>query len=185
MREVEIKAKIKDFNSVISQLKKIGCNKISKPIIQKDTIFLDNDTEFLDIKSGTSILRVREECAKNTFTMKQPQENELDCIEREVMIDNPREMKEILKHLGYHEVVRVHKKRRRCSFGEYKICLDEVGGLGKFIEVEKMSKERDSIKVQDELFLFLLDLGINKKEKVTKGYDTLIYNKINKTIKEA
>ncbi|MCG2712387.1 MAG: class IV adenylate cyclase [Candidatus Omnitrophica bacterium] len=181
MKEVEIKAKIKDFNSVISKLKEIGCDKISEPIIQRDIIFLGDGLEFLDIKSGTNVLRIRAENGKNILTLKQPQENELDCIEREVIIDNPREMEGILKCLGYHEVVRINKRRRRCDFKKYKICLDEVDMLGKFIEIEKMSREKDSIKVQDELFQLLLDLGIQKEERITKGYDTLIYRKINQS----
>jgi len=141
MKEIEIKAKIRNFNSVINELKRIGC-KISEPIIQKDIIFLGDDLGFSGVKVGTNVLRIREENGKISFTLKQRQKNELDCIEKEVIVDNPKEMQDILNHLGYREVVRVNKKRRRCSFGEYNICLDEVGGLGKFIEVEKMSKEK-------------------------------------------
>lgn len=180
MKEIEIKARIRNFNSVINQLKKIGC-KISEPITQKDIIFLGDNLGFLDIKGGTNVLRIREENGKISFTLKQRQKNELDCIEKEVIIDNLKEMEDILSHLGYHEVIRVNKKRRKCNFKKYNICLDEVDGLGKFIEVEEMSKEKNAIRVQDELFRFLQTLGIKKEERITKGHDTLIYNETNRT----
>ena len=174
MKEIEVKAKITNFNSVVSKLKEMGC-ELSEPVFQEDIIFLSKNTEFPDIKKGTNVLRIRNQSKKTVLTLKQPQENELDCIEKEVAFDDPKKMKEILEYLDYHEVIRVSKKRKKCNFGKYKICLDEVEKLGKFIEVEKISEE-DSEKVQNELFQFLLTLGIKKEERVTSGYDTLIYH---------
>jgi adenylate cyclase class IV len=56
--------------------------------------------------------------------------------------------------------------------------LDEVDGLGSYIEVEKMSDE-DGEKIQNELFDFLQILGVSKEDRVLKGYDTLMWLKNN------
>jgi len=80
--------------------------------------------------------------------------------------------------LNYEQTVEVHKKRIKTSYKDYEICLDEVAGLGSFIEVEKMSDENGE-KVQKELFDFLKTLGVSKEDRVFNGYDTLIWLKTN------
>ncbi len=46
-----------------------------------------------------------------------------------------------------------------------------------FIEVEKLSDAENDEAVQEDLKAFLLSLGIGKDDIVTKGYDTLLYEK--------
>jgi adenylate cyclase class IV len=53
--------------------------------------------------------------------------------------------------------------------------LDQVKGLGNFIEVEKFSTD-DTFKIQEELFRFLETLGVKRKDRVLHGYDVLVYN---------
>jgi predicted adenylyl cyclase CyaB len=60
------------------------------------------------------------------------------------------------------------------------ICLDEVKELGSYIEVEKISEDDNANEVQNELFTFLESLGVNKENRETHGYDTLLYIKNNK-----
>jgi len=43
-----------------------------------------------------------------------------------------------------------------------------------------MKEDEDGEKVQKDLFDFLQMLGIGESEKVTKGYDTLLYEKAKK-----
>lgn len=172
MREIEVKAKIDDSDKIIASLENLGC-VLSEPIVQNDKIFLENGIEFKDIRKGTNVLRIREQKHKTLFTLKRREENELDCIEKEIEISNAKEFEEILEYLGYHEVVAVNKTRIKCKYDGLEICLDKVDELGGFIEVEKMSDE-DGLKVQEELFGFLLSLGIKREDRIFKGYDTLI-----------
>jgi adenylate cyclase, class 2 len=174
MKEIEVKAKIQNFDFLLSKLKELGCN-FSEPLIQKDKIFLSNNLEFPDIILGTPVLRIRES-KDNRFTLKISPENELACFEHEVIVNDSKQMHEILKNIGFHEVVKVNKSRIKCKYNDYKICLDDVEDLGKFVEVEKISDENSS-KVQKELFKFLESLGVKKEDRVFKGYDTLIYYK--------
>jgi len=179
MREIEVKAKIEDFQSIIKKLKEMGC-EFSEPMNQKDKIFLNKDMKFTDIVyateiiQGTNVLRVRESNGKIKLTLKIPQKNEMDCIEREVEVNDAKQILDILEYLGYREVIKVNKTRKKCKLGDYEICLDEVENLGKFIELEKMS-DGNAEEVQEELLQFLLKLGIKKESRVLQGYDTLIY----------
>ena len=173
MKEVEIKAKAPDADALKRKLEEKGC-EFSEPAVQKDRIYLHEDTSFPEITRGTVILRIRETKGKHILTLKKQLGNELDNIEREVTVDDPDQAEDILTHMDYREAVRVRKTRTTCSYKDMEICIDEVDRLGTFIEVEKMTEE-DSATVQEELFSFLETLGVRKEDQVHKGYDTLTY----------
>tara|TARA_Y100000031_G_C8194943_1_gene373220 strand:+ start:834 stop:1379 length:546 start_codon:yes stop_codon:yes gene_type:complete len=174
MKEVEVKAKINNIDEIKSKLINLSC-EFSETLVQKDRIYLHKSIEFKDIKKGTVILRIRDSNGKYFMTLKKQLENELDNIEKETSIDSQEQAHEILKYLDFHEVVNVTKKRIKCKYGNLEICIDEVNELGCFIEVEKLTNDEDSLKIQKELFQFLEKLGIKKENQVFKGYDTLIY----------
>lgn len=125
---------------------------------------------------GTLVLRLREQGEKILFTLKQPLKNELDCIERETMVNDKQQTADIIKRLGFYHAVQIHKTRQKAKYKQYEICVDTVKYLGNFIEVEKMSSE-SARAVQKELFAFLQTLGIQPSDQVFQGYDTLIYNR--------
>lgn len=178
MKEVEVKAKINNPDNLTTQLKDLGC-ELGDPIIQNDIIFLPAGLSYEDDLLGRNILRIRKTDGRIVFTLKQPQSNELDCIEKELEIGDVENMEEILKLVGFYEAVRVNKTRVKCKYKDYKICIDKVEELGDFIEVEKITDE-DAAKVQDELFDFLQSIGVDKDDREVHGYDTLMYNKNNK-----
>jgi len=176
MKEVEVKAKIDNFDSVKEQLIKLGC-EFSEPLIQDDNIYLKNGTDLGDVRKGVVAMRIRNSNSKHIFNMKKQLENDLDNIEHETEISNPDELHEILTHLGYYVASHVYKKRIKCNYKDMEICLDEVKDLGNFIEAEKLVQDDDSMQVQKDLFEFLMSLGIKKEDKVIHGYDILIYKK--------
>lgn len=175
--EIEVKAKVKNFETIKNKLQEIGCI-LSEPINQDDYIY---NRKGLDIRKGydgSPILRIREQGEKIIFTLKKNRSNELDCIEKEIEVSNKEILKDIFDLMDYESSVEVHKKRIKTNFNDYEICLDEVDGLGSYIEVEKMSEE-DGEKIQNELFDFLQTMGVSKEDRVFNGYDTLIYLKNN------
>ncbi len=173
--EIEVKAKVKDFDAISSKLTEIGC-ALSEPIIQDDYIF---NQKGIDLKHHDSpVLRIREQGDRIIFTLKQNRGGELDCIEKEIDVSDRNILKDIIELLGFEQTVEVHKKRRKGNCRGYEICLDEVRDLGSFIEVEKISDE-DGEKVQNELFDFLKELGINEEDRVLTGYDTQLWLKYN------
>ena len=53
------------------------------------------------MRHKTPVLRVREQNAKTIFTVKQDRKDELDCIEKEIEVDNGSVLQEIFIMLGY------------------------------------------------------------------------------------
>lgn len=175
-KEIEVKARVSNLAELTKKLEGLGVT-LSEPIIQHDETFTDeNHGDYKEFVSGRNILRIRENDGKFIFTLKQSLSNELDSIEKETEITNPKEFRDALILMGYKPAVEIHKVRRKAKYRDYEICLDEVKELGSFIEVEKMTDE-DTEKVQDELFAFLESLGVSKENRETHGYDTLLYLK--------
>ncbi len=176
-KEIEVKAKVCDKAKLEEALNGLGC-VLSDPIRQEDTIYFDFSSGFTydHPGPGLQVLRIRQQNnGKIIFTVKETLSNDLDCIEHETDISDSEEMKEILLMLGYTLAVEVKKNRRKANYGEYEICLDEVDGLGSFVEVEQITDEENSETIQDALFEFLVKLGVAKEDRVTDGYDTMMY----------
>jgi adenylate cyclase class 2 len=177
MKEVEIKVKIENLEEIKTKLEKLGF-VFSSVVTQNDTIFTDPETakKFDTFVSDVNFLRIREQGDKNLFTLKRSLTGELDCIERELEFNDKEQMKDIIKYLGYEEVIKVNKTRSISKKGDYELSLDSVEGLGDFLEVEHMVEmDIDSKKAQENMWKFLSNLGLNQKDEVTRGYDTLIY----------
>jgi adenylate cyclase class 2 len=179
-REIEVKAKIDDFHVLIKKLESLGC-KISGPISQYDYIYNQNGID-LGKTHETPVLRIREQGDRIIFTYKQNISGELDCLEKELDVSNGKTIREIIGMLGYSKSVEVEKIRRKTKYKELEICLDEVKELGFFIEVEKMTDDMNDNgqKMQEELFDFLESIGVSKKNKMSQGYDSMIYEKNSK-----
>lgn len=179
MKEVEVKAKVENKEEIINKLNSLGF-QFTQPIIQHDSIFLHNTIlSYDDIILGTNVLRIRKQQGKIKFTLKKAVENELSCIEHEIEVDNAEQMRKMLEHLEYKCLVEVKKTRQKANKNGISICVDQVEGLGTFIEVEKMTDNENSKKIQEELFLFLVSLGIKVEDRVHQGYDTMMYYKNN------
>ena len=176
MREIEVKAKIADIKYVREKLEKLGC-VFSEPVRQEDSIYSLPDVPFEVFKPDINLLRIRKENGKIIFTLKRPQKNEQDALEHETEIQNGEEMAAAIELLGFKKMVEVKKTRQKAKYNNYTICLDEVEGPGQFIEVETFSEDGDPEKIQEEIFKFILSLGLKKEDRVREGYDTLVYLK--------
>lgn len=176
-KEIEVKAKVIDLKKLEQSLQDLGC-VLSDPIRQEDEVYYSVEPKFpfAYAGAGVQILRIRRQDGnKVILTFKESLSGGLDCIEYETEISDPDEMKKILLMIGYEVIAEVKKIRRKANYGEYEICLDEVDELGSFIEVEQITEEEDSDTIQNELFEFLMKLGVAKEDRVTEGYDTMMY----------
>ncbi len=179
MYEVEVKAKLRNRNEVFEKLKSFGCT-FSEELHQIDYIFIPHDSGFPPIL-GVPVLRVRKQNDEYFFTLKVPQSSRQDCIERELKIEDGEKMLEILRLLGWKPVPTVNKKRIKTLYRDMEIVLDDVEGLGDFIEAEKIVENADPEsrkQTQAELFTFLETLGVQKDEQIMDGkYDIMLYEK--------
>ncbi|MEK7608241.1 MAG: class IV adenylate cyclase [Patescibacteria group bacterium] len=175
-KEIEVKARVQNLEVIAKELARRGC-VLSDPIEQRDIIFVDSSYgEFEKFHPKKNLLRIRNAKGKFIFTIKQPQSNELDSIERETEIANPEEMEQALLLMGYHERVRVSKIRKTAKYQNWEICLDEVEGIGSFVEIEELTDDKaNPDEIQRRILEFLKSLGVKEEDRVTTGYATLVY----------
>lgn len=70
--------------------------------------------------------------------------------------------------------VRIVKTRRTATFGDLTLCVDELDGLGVFLEVERMvPSDMPGDAVQEGLSRFVASLGI-EAEQTGQTYDFLV-----------
>ena len=172
MREIEIKARVTDKASLVSKLKEQGI-ELGQPISQHDIVYgwpgaADNAKDSVWLR-----LRTENE-TRHVFTLKKSVVGHLDSIEHETEVEDSEELIAIFKELGYELYSDLTKIRRKGIVGKIEICLDEVPGLGVFIEAEMIqAKDSDHDLVVTQLWQFFDSLGIDKKDEVFEGYDVL------------
>lgn len=177
MREIEIKLKVKDLESLAKKLQERGCD-LSAPISQYDIIYSKGGSteEWQSAQEGDITMRIRYLKDTAEFNLKQQRSGEMDNIEYETEIKDPEAMHKILLTLGYTPEVKVKKLRRKGKLEKYEVCLDEVEKLGTFVELEELTDDdTDPQKVREELFHVLESLGLSREDEEVRGYDTQMY----------
>lgn len=175
MKEVEVKVKIPDSQAIIQKLEALGC-KFSEPITQTDIIFVPEAITALPTGSGVPVLRIREQNGKYILTMKASLTNGLDKRESETEIQDPKSMEEIILSVGFKKMVSFSKVRRKTKYQNWEICVDEVPGLGSYMESEELTEDGDSTAIQDKMFEFLQTLGAKAEDRQSYGYDVIMWN---------
>jgi len=179
MREIEIKVRVKDVNELISKLQTAGL-ELSQPVVQHDDVFSRGDKVG---SNGSVFIRVRRETrngkATNSFTLKRMVDGHGDKIEFETEITNPNAMLGAIYELGLEPYVTVKKSRRTAKADDYEICLDDVEGLGSFIEIEKIvDNSANHEEVMNELWQFAEKLGLSWSDCIDSGYDVMLREKM-------
>jgi adenylate cyclase, class 2 len=177
MREIEVKAKLHDKPAVLAHLREQGV-ELSEPIIQHDQVFGPKGVDGDDGNNHAPWLRIRTETkngsTRHLFTLKKSVTNQLDSIEHETEVANSNELVKIITHLDFTPYSNVTKIRQKAMFGDVEVCVDTVEGLGDFIELEKLTADNaDYEKVASELWNIFQQIGVQKNDEVTKGYDVL------------
>jgi adenylate cyclase class 2 len=174
MQEIEVKAHVKNPDLLKACLSERGVT-LGAPLFQQDTVYTEGDWESVKDKRDRNILRVRKQNDKTLLTLKRNGAVSLHSLEYETTIGSAEEMHEILLLMKYQPIVKVTKHRHKGEFNEWEICLDEVEGLGRFIEVESLLAESDDPEaVQEEMYAFLESLGVAREDRETRGYDTMV-----------
>jgi len=137
--EIEIKAKVKDHQEIKKRLKKIGA-KFLGSLHQLDTYYILNESWRQKIGPR---LRIRQDLTHKKYSWEyhEPFGNN-QAKENEVIIDNPKMADYIFKKMGCKIDVTIDKKREKYRLKDINIDLDTVKGLGRFIEVEIMNKNK-------------------------------------------
>jgi adenylate cyclase class 2 len=171
--EIEVKYRVLDPAALTAALCECGLD-LSAPVHQDDQAYAQDGWHYGMSKLGAVFARLRTQGGQHLFTLKRPVDNELACLEFETEVADREQMHEAIGHMGFYPTVRIVKVRRTARLGELSLCLDEVEGLGMFLEVERVIPEGHSgAAVQAELDAFARSLGV-ELERTTETYDSLL-----------
>ena len=150
---------------------------------QIDTVFLLPEQVDAPITPGSKIMRVRDvlnpetgELQRSLMTLKVEGQTKLASDEYEFVVNDGNTARQILTALSWQEVVTVDKVRLESKTEDYTICIDEVAGLGLFIELEVLTEDSADVKnIQQQMRNYLKNLNIDG-ELWKIPYDTSIRN---------
>ena len=173
MIEIESKFKISDDitrDELLAILKDQLIAQISSKR-QIDTVFLLPEQVDAPIVPGSKIMRVRDvlnpetgKLQRSLMTLKVEGQAKLVSDEYEFAVDDGNAARQMLTALGWQEIVTVDKVRLESKTEDYTICIDEVAGLGLFIELEILTEDDANVKnIQQQMCNFLKNLNIDGK----------------------
>lgn len=185
MIEIEVKFKL-SANITRDKLITVLESHLVVPISIKhqiDTVFLLPEQVDAPIVPGSKIMRVRDvldpktgELQRSLITLKVEGQAKLVSDEYEFAVDDGNMARQMLTSLGWQEVVTVDKVCLESKTEDYTICVDEVAGLGLFIELEVLAEDdANTDNVQQQMHSFLKSLNIDGELWKT-SYDTSIRN---------
>ena len=173
MREVEVKFRVRDLGALLAALKMRGI-ELGEPFCQDDQAYAPDGWAYDDDRRGVPFARLRTVEGRHIFTVKRPAENVLSCEEHETAVADRDQMHRAVLAMGFRPTVRIVKMRRTGTLGDLLLCVDELDGLGVFLEVERMVPDGvPGEAVQAELSRFVGSLGI-EAERTGQTYDVLV-----------
>ena len=85
--------------------------------------------------------------------------------------------------LGLEYLITVHNKRRVYRYNNFEIELEDVEGLGIFLEVERLSKDADGMKVKEEIRNFIRSFNLKNVRELNIGKNQyLLSQKMNRNL---
>ena len=174
MREVEVKFRVQDADALVAALSARGI-ELGPAVRQDDQAYAPVGWEYGKARGGVPFARLRTVEGRHTFTVKRPAENVLSCEEYESPVADRDQMHQAVLAMGFRPTVRIGKVRKSAVLGGGTVlCVDEVDGVGTFVEVERMVPEGvPGERVQAELAHFVSALGV-EVSRTKDSYDTLV-----------
>lgn len=172
-QEIEVKYRVIEEDALLCALADQGIS-LCTPVLQEDQAYAPAWWDYGKPKAGVPFGRLRTVQGTHLFTVKTPQDNEMACLEAETVVTDSEQMHEALLQMGFRPTVRIVKQRRTGQAGRWSLCLDEVEGVGPFLEIETVTAADESgMAVQAQLDAWANSLGV-KLERVTDTYDSLV-----------
>ncbi|MDG4767716.1 class IV adenylate cyclase [Solwaraspora sp. WMMD406] len=173
MREVEVKYRVQDREALLVALTARGIEP-GPPVVQDDQAYAPQSWSYGDSKLGVPFVRLRTVGGRHTFTLKRPADNALACDEYETIVAEREQMHAAILAMGFRPTVRIAKVRRTADLPDGVLCVDDVAGLGTFLELERIVGDGVSgVAVQAELAAFVAALGV-AASRTDETYDSLV-----------
>lgn len=168
MIEVEVKAHVKDFNSVKNALNNLNA-EIVKTEFQEDIYFNAPHRDFAKTDEALRIRKVNRTGFKDSKHEKlilTYKGEKIDSVSKtrkeiEVEIKDLEKMSAILENIGFLPVANVNKKRTIYNYHNFIISLDDVLNVGSFVEIETEAREGEDFEDSlEQIFKIYEKLGI-------------------------
>lgn len=180
--EVEIQARIKNPKDAEKKILKFG--KFVKSRQQKDIYFVTPQKNFFAKYMPDEYLRIRYEQDKNHLNYsflhfkKNGWLNATD--EYETLVAKPEVVEMIFKKIGLIPKVTVIKTRKYFDCDNFEVTLDNIKGLGNFMEVEAKKLFGTVAQTRKKCEDFINSLGIKYEVSKEAGYPRMLYQKLHK-----
>ncbi len=161
VREVKVKFHVWDREALFLTLKARGI-ELGEPFFQDDQAYAPDRWTFEDSRLGVSFPRLRTINNRHFFTLKQPTINAQAYVSFETEVADRDQMHQAILNMGFCPTVRVAKIRRTASLGNMSLYVDELDGLGMFLELDcPVSPHESVVAVQEALNAFVASLGVD------------------------
>jgi len=171
MLEVEAKYRVADWSSVVALLMKWGA-QLAETREDTDHYFNAPDRDFAKTDEAFRLRRIG---TKNYFTYKGPKRDTVTKTRTEIELpidsgnDGATKAVKMIIALGYRPVAVVSKNRTVYKFhrGAFAMeaCLDDIGSIGRFVELEIQSSEADYEAAKTTLLAAAAELGLKDQER--------------------
>ncbi len=166
-KELKLKAKIKDVDSIRKNIKKLA-------------LFLENDIStdyFFKKNSGeeTSELRLRKLEFKKEITLKiiikrdYLQEN----VEYTFNVDNANDFTNFLEFIGYKPSCFFKKRSEKYSYGKINIEIVNIDKIGNFVEIIMHKKDDFTEQDKNKLIMLAKKIGIDNNNLDSRYYSCI------------
>ena len=164
MLEIEVKFESPDNGKVEDALKSLGAERLSV-VTMEDTYYCRRDVDFKQTDEALRLRRLVDGAAELTY--KGPRIRASSAKAREelsISLDNALSARRILERLGFNELASVKKTRATYKLDALRIDVDDVEGLGQFVELEILTEDVSKAERLLEEMHKALPLGPEVKE---------------------
>jgi len=169
--EVEVKVPA-DHDAVRDALASVGA-EVGATVEQADTYYDAPHRDFAATDEALRVRRVRadgEEDARLTYKGPKVDAESKTREEIETGVEDAGDAGAILEALDFSPAATVRKRRTYYAYGEYTVVLDDVEGLGEYVEVEREAAEADVERALEEAYEVLESLGLDPADQIRTSY---------------
>jgi len=167
--EVEVKFRIPDSPTVRGMLRDLGA-VLLKEGVEEDIYFASRYVDFAKTDEALRLRREEHLGERWVLAYKGPRMGAFPKMREEIEaeVKDPARVAQILEKLGFMKLAEVRKKRSLYAFRDFIISVDDVEGLGQFVEIERRARTPEALEVEiDEV---LRHLRLSKDQVVPQTY---------------
>lgn len=176
--EIEVQLRVESTDKLIAFLEAEA--DFTGEAYQKDEYCVPAHRDFVAVKPVREWLRLRESNKGSSVNYKNwHYDNDgrsTHCDEYETPVSDIDQMRKIFKAVDIKPLITVEKKRKTYRYKDYEVALDEITGLGSFVEVEYKGEDQTVVpqEVTAGMIAWLKEIDCGKIERNYVGYPFML-----------